>query len=240
MNGRMGVQTNKRPGRQVCHHSPVVPGLPTGLESARAPYYLRTACRIRFTGDRLMAVSKRLRFEVLRRDGFCCRYCGEHASEQVKLTVDHVLPTALGGDDQAENLAAACGPCNSGKSATSPDAPLVAQVSQDAIRYSRAMATAGQMAQRDLQENEKYCEYAWDAWVSRFGIGSDPDDSYTTFSMFRSNGMPLDVLENAMAITERNGVPTHRAWKYCMGVAWKKLREIQNTARVIYEVNSGS
>ncbi|MGC7224589.1 HNH endonuclease, partial [Mycobacteroides abscessus subsp. massiliense] len=43
-----------------------------------------------------MAVTKRLRYEVLRRDNYSCRYCGRSAPE-VKLTVDHVVPVALGG-----------------------------------------------------------------------------------------------------------------------------------------------
>ena len=40
-----------------------------------------------------MAVSKRTRFEVLRRDNFTCRYCRSTDNE---LTVDHVTPVALG------------------------------------------------------------------------------------------------------------------------------------------------
>lgn len=36
-----------------------------------------------------MAVSKRTRFEVLRRDGHICQYCGEKAPD-VTLHVDHV------------------------------------------------------------------------------------------------------------------------------------------------------
>lgn len=39
-----------------------------------------------------MAVSKRIRFEVLRRDGYKCHYC--HSQEK-KLTIDHVIPQAL-------------------------------------------------------------------------------------------------------------------------------------------------
>lgn len=41
-------------------------------------------------------VSKRLRFEILRRDQFKCRYCGTVAAER-ELRVDHVIPEALGG-----------------------------------------------------------------------------------------------------------------------------------------------
>ena len=41
-----------------------------------------------------MAVSKRLRYEILRRDNHTCRYCGESAPD-VKLTIDHVVPVSL-------------------------------------------------------------------------------------------------------------------------------------------------
>lgn len=55
-----------------------------------------------------MAVNKRLRFEVLRRDGYACHYC--HCKD-IPLTVDHVVPQALGGRDEAENLVACCMEC---------------------------------------------------------------------------------------------------------------------------------
>lgn len=48
-----------------------------------------------------MSVTKRLRFEVLRRDGYKCRYCGLEASA-TELQVDHVTPVALGGSDQPD------------------------------------------------------------------------------------------------------------------------------------------
>lgn len=54
-----------------------------------------------------MSVSKRLRFEILRRDNHACRYCGATAAEG-PLTIDHVLAVALGGTDEASNLVTAC------------------------------------------------------------------------------------------------------------------------------------
>jgi 5-methylcytosine-specific restriction endonuclease McrA len=62
-----------------------------------------------------VSVSKRLRYEVLRRDDHACRYCG-HTAPDVPLTVDHVIPVALGGTDEPENLVTACKDCNAGKS----------------------------------------------------------------------------------------------------------------------------
>ena len=61
-----------------------------------------------------MAVSKRIRFEALRRSNFACFYCGRPAP-LVQLEVDHVIPRARGGCDEPWNLVAACQDCNAGK-----------------------------------------------------------------------------------------------------------------------------
>lgn len=140
-------------------------------------------------GGFLMAVSKRLRFEVLRRDNHACRYCGAGAPE-VKLTVDHVIPTALGGGDDPENLVTACAGCNSGKSSINPDEPLIADVKSDALRWSRAMEEATElqrMRQRDLRVFQEGFEVAWDDaftrdyWIDEdrmWRLDSEPDRSY--------------------------------------------------------------
>lgn len=88
-----------------------------------------------------MAVSKRLRFEIFRRDNHTCRYCGASAPD-VTLEPDHVVPVTLGGTDEPSNLVTACQDCNSGKTSTSPDSPLVEDVEQDALRWSKAMEKA--------------------------------------------------------------------------------------------------
>lgn len=68
-------------------------------------------------------LSTRTRFEVLKRDGFTCQYCGRSPGEDgVKLHVDHVIAVAEGGTDAPVNLVAACAECNIGKS----DKPLTA------------------------------------------------------------------------------------------------------------------
>lgn len=60
-------------------------------------------------------MSKKLRFEVFKRDGFKCQYCGKCAPEVI-LHVDHISPVSKGGDDELINLITACEPCNLGKS----------------------------------------------------------------------------------------------------------------------------
>ena len=110
-----------------------------------------------------MAISKRLRYEVLRRDNHACRYCGI-AAPQVVLTVDHVIPVTLGGSDEPSNLVAACRDCNTGKSASSPDAELVANVAEDAMRWRKAMEVAERMGREERQATRVYIDYFLDDW----------------------------------------------------------------------------
>jgi HNH endonuclease len=66
------------------------------------------------------AISKKTRFEVFKRDGFACQYCGATAPDVV-LHVDHINPVAGGGDNDILNLVTSCEPCNLGKGARTLD-----------------------------------------------------------------------------------------------------------------------
>lgn len=60
-------------------------------------------------------LSKKVRFEVFKRDSFACQYCGATAPD-VLLHVDHIKPVSKGGTNRITNLITSCQPCNSGKS----------------------------------------------------------------------------------------------------------------------------
>lgn len=77
------------------------------------------------------SISKKTRFEVFKRDGFKCQYCGAEAPKFV-LNVDHIKPVADGGSNDMMNLITACFDCNSGKSdrALSDDSALSKQRAQ--------------------------------------------------------------------------------------------------------------
>lgn len=59
-------------------------------------------------------LSKKLRFEVFKRDSFTCQYCGRMAPDVI-LEVDHIVPVAEGGTNDILNLITSCHDCNSGK-----------------------------------------------------------------------------------------------------------------------------
>lgn len=62
-----------------------------------------------------VSISKKVRFEVFKRDSFTCQYCGAKAPD-VLLHVDHIKPVSKGGDNAVINLITSCQPCNAGKS----------------------------------------------------------------------------------------------------------------------------
>jgi hypothetical protein len=186
-----------------------------------------------------MAVSKRLRFEIFRRDNHTCRYCGASAPD-VPLRVDHVTPVALGGTDTPDNLVTSCEPCNGGKSSASPDAHHVAAVSDDALRWADAMKQAAD----NLLELEKPKDEYRDAFLAewnRWHVGKDeakkvelPVDWKPTVERFRVAGIPAwmwaDIVDVGMA---KEKVKPENTFRYCCGIAWNKVTQLQAEAKRI-------
>jgi transcriptional regulator with XRE-family HTH domain len=59
-------------------------------------------------------ISKKIRFEIFKRDKFTCQYCGKKAPDVV-LNIDHINPVAKGGTNELMNLITSCFDCNNGK-----------------------------------------------------------------------------------------------------------------------------
>jgi len=59
-------------------------------------------------------ISKKKRFEIFKRDGFTCQYCGKKPPDVV-LEIDHINPIKNGGDNDDMNLITSCYECNRGK-----------------------------------------------------------------------------------------------------------------------------
>lgn len=60
-------------------------------------------------------VTRAMRYDVLRRDGFRCVKCGRGREDGVKLHVDHFKPVSRGGKSVMDNLQTLCEDCNCGK-----------------------------------------------------------------------------------------------------------------------------
>jgi hypothetical protein len=182
-----------------------------------------------------MTVTKRLRYEILRRDNHACRYCGGSAPE-LHLTVDHVIPTALGGSDEPSNLVTACRDCNAGKSSSSPDAAIVEDVDQDALRWSRAMTRAAEMQTYDLEELNDLCSTVADLWCQwKFPNGDSlpmPSGWQISVEILLRHRIDDQEWDYAIrhAMTNRK-VGNDGKWKYACGILWRRLEQRVQQAR---------
>ncbi|MGW3298436.1 HNH endonuclease [Streptomyces rubiginosohelvolus] len=187
-----------------------------------------------------MAVSKRLRYEILRRDNHTCRYCGATAPN-APLRVDHVTPVALGGTDTPGNLVTSCEPCNSGKSSATVDSAVVDGVSDDAIRWAEAMKKAAAELSEQNQPKLDYrnaFESEWNSWTYPSAgkrLNHElPADWKTSLDRFRQAGLPVevwpDIIERAMV---NKTVKADNLFRYCCGIAWRMVNELQDRARSI-------
>lgn len=214
-----------------------------------------------------MAVSKRLRFEILRRDNHACRYCGRPAPD-VELTVDHVVPVALGGSDDPTNLITACRDCNGGKTSSSPDSSLVADVADDAMRWAAAIATVAARSEGQLREVCSWFKPIWYGTARRHGrtrrlrltpgTPPSPDDDVDglgrvlvthaprpadwieTVSRFLTLGLPKSVIDAHVERTMSREITPDSLWPYFCGCCWNSIRDLQEqAAQLIRDQESG-
>lgn len=117
------------------------------------------------------------RFEVFKRDGFKCNYCGR-GTPDVVLEVDHIVPQAEGGGDELHNLVTACWDCNRGKGATTLDsrAPVIdIETQTDLINERERQIRAYNEAKRVERERKNTdFEDAWNYWFTIWNVDSAP------------------------------------------------------------------
>jgi hypothetical protein len=185
-------------------------------------------------------VSKRLRFEILRRDNHACRYCGGSAPDVV-LTVDHVLPVALGGNDEPANLVAACKDCNAGKSSVSADAAIVEDVAADALRWAKAMDLVAQgRAQARDEAFSRYFAFSlkWKSWTYQYRGETCtidlPPNWKQSVDQFMGAGLEMADLEELVDVAM--GARTNDEWRYFCGCCWRRIKQSHEHARSIIEL----
>ena len=103
-------------------------------------------------------ISKKLRFEIFKRDSFTCQYCGKKAPDVV-LEIDHIKPVASGGDNSLLNLVTSCYDCNHGKGARelSDDSVITKQRDQlDTLQERREQIDMMIEWQQGLSDIDQY------------------------------------------------------------------------------------
>jgi len=172
------------------------------------------------------AISTRTRFEVFKRDGFQCQYCGKHPPEVV-LHVDHVLAVANGGGNERDNLVTACNTCNLGKS----DVPLTSVPTslKEKAAYvdemEKQLAGYSQIFEKKRRRVEDDC---WRVVGVLFpGVGSIPSHYFKSIKYFVEHmGVhgALDAADVAFCWGGCRGNDDRR-FRYFCGVCWRVMRQ---------------
>jgi 5-methylcytosine-specific restriction endonuclease McrA len=171
-------------------------------------------------------ISKKARFEVFKRDGFTCQYCGA-TPPNVLLEVDHITPVCEGGENGEGNLVTACFNCNRGKAGISLSVVPKSLAEKAAEIQEREAQLAGY---REIVQ-EQVDRIETDMWVvaevlfpgcSEKGTRRDYLQSIKTFN----KRLPLhEVIDAAEIARAKIYYSDLRMFKYFCGVCWKKLKD---------------
>ena len=172
-----------------------------------------------------MAVSKKIRFEVFKRDGFRCAYCGKGPPE-VTLECDHINPKSKGGKDDINNLITACFDCNRGKRNIILDkSPAKLQENYEILQEKEAQLAEyhkfiKKIERRIAKEIEKVDE-AYNENFSEYSL-SDKFKRGTVKILLKS--LPVSVVVDAMHLACSRINDSNRAIKYFCGICWNKIK----------------
>ncbi len=175
-------------------------------------------------------IGKKLRFDVFKRDGFVCQYCGSHPPSVV-LEIDHINPVAKGGKNNLENLLTACFNCNRGKR----DTPLSVVPQSMADRAKELQERELQLAgYREIQQAH-YDRIEDDAWTVVYALFGDETESVNranlqSIRMFNARLSSLRVVEAANIARAKGLYSDNKLFRYFCGVCWSMIKE-ENGAR---------
>lgn len=191
-----------------------------------------------------MAVGKKKRFDVFKRDGFTCQYCGGKPPGVV-LECDHIDPSSKGGSDDIDNLITACFDCNRGKSNGTLDvAPPSVTAKAQVLAEQREQLKAYRLLKRAIEAENKRVLDDISFWIDVhlhdfFKCKMSDDFKKNSLMMFIKKGLGSEELYEAWDITMEkfslggnpmNNLPTkghgaEHSLKYFCGVCWRMVKE---------------
>ena len=170
-------------------------------------------------------ISKKIRFEVFKRDMFTCQYCGGTPPKKV-LEIDHIKPISDGGNNDLFNLLTSCFDCNRGKGSglltSVPDtlarrAEIVEEQERQLAEYNKVLNK--RRAREDFiisKIEESFCEEH-----KSFSLKNHFKES------IRENFIPyIDQHQLVAAMSKAVGIcrDPEKAIKYFCGICWNLRR----------------
>lgn len=172
-----------------------------------------------------VSIPKKLRFDVFKRDGFVCQYCGAHPSETVLLEVDHINPVAEGGGNDMDNLVTACFDCNRGKGAAllSNIPKSLGDKAVEAQERERQILGYYEILEAIKARKEEELWYIAEMYMDRYGDDSILRSRLASIRTFLQKLNFYEVQE-AMQIALDKCRGRGQSFSYFCGICWRKIK----------------
>ncbi len=172
-------------------------------------------------------LSKKVRFDVFKRDYFQCQYCG-NTPPSIVLEVDHIHPVSKGGDNDIDNLITACFDCNRGKRAESLNSipqtlsdktEMMLEKEAQLSEYKKIKTKISRRKNREVEKlNGLFNSHFKECTLNK-----------TTKIKIKSQFLPHididDLLESMEFACSRLVGEPDEAYLYFCGICWNKIRE---------------
>lgn len=170
-------------------------------------------------------ISKKMRFDVFKRDNFACIYCGQHPPKVV-LEADHVVPVYEGGKNRMDNLVTACFDCNRGKGKHSLDV-IPESLADKGARIKEAELQLKAYRKIIDERNDRLECDVWDVVHELFGVNKNriSKDKFNSILRFVELMDLPDVLDSARRAYRKQ--PSHEGnrFSYFCGVCWGRIKD---------------
>lgn len=190
-------------------------------------------------------ISKKIRFEVFKRDGFQCAYCGKSPPEII-LEIDHIDPISKGGTDDINNLITSCFDCNRGKrnilldkipSKLIDNLEILKEKENQFKEYKKLIKKIENRFNKQIKELEGVLDYYFPEhpdFVYRF------EDSFKKITLKRFfELLPFEKIKQALTMAcekffrdyektdnvDKQDDFRYSAIKYFCGICWNKIKK---------------
>lgn len=172
------------------------------------------------------AIGKKVRFEVFKRDGFTCQYCGA-TPPKVILQVDHIVPVVEGGGNDEPNLITSCQPCNIGKGPvplSSAPASLKDRAAEAKEKEEQILGYQSLLrAERDRIRGE--CWEVAEILMDRCSEETITKADFASIRKFVTEMGVVPVIDAAEIAASRNMHRWNHVFRYFCGICWSKIKE---------------
>lgn len=186
-----------------------------------------------------MSISKKIRFEIFKRDNFTCQYCGNHPPEVI-LEIDHIIPKSKSGSDEINNLITSCFNCNRGKSNIELDKipnvlienkEIIEERENQYIEYQKLLKKIERRINKEVNDIQKiYKTYFNDyLFTDKFKISVRMFIEKIGYHEVKKSMVAACIkLHGSKQYWRTNISANEAAIKYFCGICWNKIKNQEN------------